>query len=133
MTKHDAAAVPSPAASVSQPQCVLERRFEGRRSVACDLWMIDHHGSTVLRCRCLETSSSGMRLRVPLGYGVAEGQRYELRSHLPGARSTASLGLVGSRWATVVRTQLSLDDKGDYLDVGVMLDQSNAVLPRLIS
>ncbi|MBP7746092.1 MAG: hypothetical protein KA383_08150 [Phycisphaerae bacterium] len=110
-----------------------ERRFETRRPVLCDLWMIDHHGSTVLRCRCIEVSKNGMRLRVPLGYGVAEGQRYELRSHLPGAPSQTSLGLVGSRWATVVRTQLLLGEHEDYLDVGVVLDHSDALLPRMVS
>lgn len=111
----------------------IERRYEERRSVECDLWMIDHHGSTVLRCRCIESSNHGMRLRVPLGYGVAEGQRYELRSHLPGMPGPAMLGLIGSRWATVVRTQLTLDDGEDYLDIGVVLDQQEAVLPRLFS
>ncbi|MCK4343291.1 MAG: hypothetical protein KAY37_16375 [Phycisphaerae bacterium] len=113
--------------------CIIERRFEARELITCDLWMIDHHGSTVLRCRCLETSSNGMRLRVPLGYGVAEGQRYELRSHLPGSRSSASLGLIGSRWATVVRTQLRIEGGKDHLDVGVVLDTSEAPLTRVTS
>jgi hypothetical protein len=93
--------------------------------------MVDHYGSTVLRCRCLDVSKNGMRLRVPLGYGVAEGQRYELRSHLPGASPVTSLGLVGSRWATVVRTQLYLGDNEDHLDVGVVLDVSEPVVQRL--
>jgi hypothetical protein len=111
----------------------FERRFEARRPVACDLWMIDHHGSTVLRCLCLEVSKNGMRLRVPLGYGVAEGQRYELRSHLPGTAGGACFGLVGSRWATVVRTQLCLDENGDHLDVGVVLDVTEPVAARRLS
>ena len=110
-----------------------ERRFEGRRPVICDLWMIDHYGSTVLRCRCVEVSNNGMRLQVPLGYGVAEGQRYELRSHLPGTPSAMSLGLEGSRWATVVRTQVLLDENEDCLDVGVVLDHTEALVPRMLS
>jgi hypothetical protein len=110
-----------------------DRRFEQRRSVECDLWMIDHHGSTILRCQCLESSKHGMRLRVPLGYGVAEGQRYELRSHLPGEARRTMLGLVGSRWATVVRAQLCLDGESDHLDVGVVLDSSEALTPTAYS
>lgn len=110
-----------------------ERRYEDRRPVSCDLWMIDHHGSTVLRCNCVEISKNGMRIRVPLGYGVAEGQRYELRSHLPGSVSTTSLGLVGSRWATVIRTNLHINDGEDYLDVGVMLDQPAPVMTHYVS
>jgi hypothetical protein len=120
-------------ATIPAPQHVLERRFEPRRPMDCDLWMIDHHGSTVLRCRCNEVSKNGMRLRVPLGYGVAEGQRYELRSHLPGTPSRTTLGLVGSRWATVVRTQLCLGESEDHLDVGVVLDVVDAFSNRMIS
>jgi len=107
-----------------------ERRFEERRPVMCTLWMIDHHGSTVLPCRCIEVSNNGMRLRVPLGYGVAEGQRYELRSHPPGNRPATSLGLVGSRWATVVRTQVLLGEQEDYVEVGVVLDHTEALQPQ---
>ena len=117
--------------AVLEPPLGLERRFEPRRVVTCDLWMVDHHGSTVLRCRCLDASKNGMRLRVPLGYGVAEGQRYELRSHLPGVNPRASFGFMSSRWATVVRTQVFLGDDEDHLDVGVLLDVAEPVMPRL--
>ena len=104
------------------PTTMPERRCEIRRPLSCDLWMIDHHGSTVLRCHCLDSSPNGMLLRVPLGYGVSEGQRYELRSHLPGSRGTSTFGVIGSRWATVVRTLLRIEDGDDHLDVGVILD-----------
>ncbi len=111
----------TPATVPAEGAHLHDRRFEPRQAVAADLWMIDHHGSTVLRCRCLEASDNGMRLRVPLGYGVAEGQRYELRSHLPGGPS-GGLGLVVSRWATVVRTELRVGQGDDHVDVGVVLD-----------
>lgn len=120
--------------AVSQQPPAVERRYEPRDRIECDLWMIDHYGSTVLRCRCVDTSPNGMRLRVPLGYGVAEGQRYELRSHLPGARSAGTLGLVTSRWATVVRTQLCLEDGEDHLEIGVALDVAeHMVMPGMVS
>ena len=120
-------------AGVDAPPVPAERRYEPRRSVMCNLWMIDHYGSTVLRCHCLEVSDNGMRLRVPLGYGVAEGQRYELRSHLPGASSKTSLGLISSRWATVVRTCCHLDECEDHLDIGVVLDTSDTSWPQHVS
>jgi hypothetical protein len=129
-TAHATAATTSPSDSTLG---IIERRFESRESVRCDLWMIDHHGSTVLRCQCVEVSPGGMRLRVPLGYGVAEGQRYELRSHLPGARPASTLGLVGSRWATVVRTQLHIDEGEDHLDVGVVLDAMQKPVTRVVN
>lgn len=63
---------------------------------------------------------------MPLGYGVAEGQRYELRSHLPGSRPVEGFGVVGSRWGTVVRTQVRLRGADDHLDVGVALDAAES-------
>lgn len=120
----------SGAAAVTSGPRVADRRFESRHPVTCDLWMIDHYGSTVLRCHCTEVSDNGMRLRVPLGYGVSQGQRYELRSHLPGTPKQATLGLVGSRWATVVRTELQLDECEHHLDVGVVLDTGGNPLTR---
>ncbi|MGD8450712.1 MAG: hypothetical protein PVJ57_02740 [Phycisphaerae bacterium] len=99
-----------------------ERRTEPRNAVAGSLWIVDHHGSTVLKCQCVESSHNGLRLRVPLGYGIAEGQRYELCSHLPGHQPPEGFGLIGRRWATVVRTQVRLGEDEDHLDVGVVLD-----------
>jgi len=116
-------AQPSAAALAETP----ERRAEPRQQLVGSLWMVDHHGSTVLRCQCVEASRSGLRLRVPPGYGVVEGQRYELRSHLPGAQPlTEGFDLTGSRWATVVRVQFRVNDHSDYLDVGVMFDNTDA-------
>ncbi len=62
-----------------------------------------------------------LRLRVPLGYGVQAGQRYELTSHLPGQSSPPGFGLTVSRRAEVVRTKIvSAADEYD-VDVGVHL------------
>jgi len=100
----------------------LERRVEARVFAWGDLWMIDHAGVTVFPCHCLDVSGHGMRLRAPLGYGIAEGQRYELRSHLPGSRPSVGFGLVGSRWVTIVRSQIAMHDGHDLLEIGVAFD-----------
>lgn len=110
--------------SAVAPPAAPERRSESRVPVSGSLWIIDHNGSTVLKCQCVESSQSGLRLRVPLGYGIAEGQRYELRSHLPGRQPVDGFGIVGQRWATVVRTQVRIGDDDDHLDVGVVLDMA---------
>lgn len=108
------------------------KRAEPRRDVDGDLWMIDHHGCTVLRCRVVDASANGIKLCVPLGYGVAEGQRYELRSHLPGANSRPVLGLVGARWGTVVRTNLCVGQGEDHLEVGLVLDAADFSSLRVV-
>jgi hypothetical protein len=105
-----------------------ERRTELREPVIGCLWMIDNHTSTVLRCRCVDVSPNGMRLRVPLGYGVREGQTYELTSHLPGQSAPPGLGLMVSRRAAVVRTQfVPAEDEYD-VDVGVALAPSRTAV-----
>jgi hypothetical protein len=98
-----------------------DRRAERRELVTGNLWMIDGRGATILRCVCLDASSSGMRLRVPVGYGVQKGQRYELTSHLPGQSAPPGLGLMVSRRAEIVRTQIVPSDDEYDVDVGVQL------------
>ena len=107
---------------------VTERRAETREPVIGCLWMIDGHTSTVLRCRCVDVSCSGMRLRVPLGYGVREGQRYELTSHLPGQSAPPGLGLMVSRRAEVVRTHIIPSEDEYDVDVGVRLAPSKTAV-----
>jgi hypothetical protein len=99
-----------------------ERQPGPDAAFAGDLWMIDHAGSTVLRCRCLEASATGMRLCVPAGYGVAVGQRYELRGRVPGEHPPAVLRAIVASWVTVVQTQNLTDEDGGRLDVGVAAD-----------
>jgi len=111
----------------------MERRSKPRESAFANLWMVDPQGTTVLRCRCIDRSASGLRLRVPLGYGVQEGQRYELCSHPPGSVSTPGLGLRVSRRATVAWTKIVLDGGEDHLDLGVQLDPDETVFTGPIS
>jgi len=85
-----------------------------------DLWMINHSGLTVLRCRCLESSSAAMRLRVPTGYGVAVGQQYELC--VVGARPWSGLGGVVSSRVTVRRIEQVADQHVDGLYIVATLD-----------
>ena len=99
-----------------------ERPSGSGSTCAGDLWMIDHAGSTVLRCLCLEASATGMRLCVPAGYGVAVGQRYELRGLVPGEHPPTIWPAVATSWVTVVQTQTMSDEDRDRLEVGVAVD-----------
>jgi hypothetical protein len=99
-----------------------ERRAALREPVIGCLWMIDGQSSTIMRCQCVDVSTSGMRLRVPSGYGVQEGQVYELTSHLPGQSSPPGFGLTVSRRAEVVRARVVAAAEDEYdMDVGVAL------------
>jgi len=69
-----------------------------------------------------------MRLRVPLGYGVGVGQRYELRSHLPGQRPAPGFGVIGSAWITIVEACILLGEEGDRVEVHAVRDPFESAL-----
>lgn len=102
----------------------IDRRLEPRTPTHADLWMIDHQGATILRCQCEDVSANGMRLRVPLGYGVAEGQRYEIRSNMGDYAQLFGVDQMRRRWATVVRARVHFGHIEDHLEIGVVLDSS---------
>jgi len=89
-----------------------------RGEVVHVFWMIDHDSSMRLPCRCLDSSALTVRIRIPLGYGVAVGQRYKLYPHLPGERPAPDIGVIGSAWVTIAEIRMLLEEKnGDHLDV----------------
>ncbi len=104
------------------------RRDDLREAVIGALWMIDNQTSTVFRCRCVDVSTNGMRLLVPVGYGVREGQRYELTSHLPGQSAPPGLGLMVSRRAEVVRTRIIPNEAEYDIEIGVRLSDSRTAI-----
>lgn len=100
---------------------VRERRAEAREPVLGCLWMINSHSSTILRCRCMDFSPHGMRLRVPAACGIRAGQQYELTSHLPGQSAPPGVGLMLTRRAEVIHTERVPAEDGYDLEVGVAL------------
>lgn len=100
-----------------------ERRRDAREPACFDVWMVGHEASTILRCRCNNSATGGLHLIAPLGYGIAEGQRYELRSRPPGASPMPGFNVDVRRWARVVRTEIVLNEGRDQLGVGVEFDE----------
>ncbi len=70
-----------------------------------------------------------MRLRVPRGYGVAIGQRYEVCPHLPGEHPLPECGLIGSAWVTVARVQSESESGGPYVEVELARNPIEADAP----
>ncbi len=99
-----------------------ERRIAPRESAFGDIWLLDERGREVVRGRLIDFSQTGMRLHLPVGYGVRSGRRYELASHREAEFGRPELGLAIRRHATVVRTNLVMDGHGDQLDVGLAFD-----------
>lgn len=109
-------------ASRRRPPLNDERRCEKRHAALGHLWMIDGRNGSIIRCRCVDMTDLGMRLRAPIGFGIHEGQTYELCSHLPGQCAPPGLELMISRRATVMWTEIVIDGHADFVDLGVALD-----------
>jgi hypothetical protein len=96
----------------------VERRASTRIPVRGTVWLVDAAGQAVTRAESGDVSDEGARMSVPLGYGFAEGQNYELRVNGPGTRP-AAFGLRTSRWAEVVRTRITFNKPEGELELGL--------------
>jgi hypothetical protein len=99
-----------------------ERRAARRIPGHGDVWLVNHFGRTILRCHCVNSSPSGLRLHVPPGYGIAAGQRYEYTGQMPGEEFAPALPPHKSRWGTIVWSRRSREHGAPYVDVGVEFD-----------
>lgn len=86
-----------------------DKRDYTRRPMACDIWLIDLGGQSVLRCKTDNVGDAGLHAHAPIGFGLAVGQRYELKMTQNTARAVLgphpakSLG-----YGTVIRTEMKL-------------------------
>ncbi|RIK65222.1 MAG: hypothetical protein DCC65_12915 [Planctomycetota bacterium] len=93
----------------------LDNRDYSRRPLAVDVWLVDPHTQTILRCKTDDISDAGLHAHAPIGFGLAIGQRYEARivNSPPGMRLnpehlTKSLG-----YGTVIRTEMRIEGTRD--------------------
>lgn len=86
-----------------------DRRDFTRRPITCDVWLLDLAGRSVLRCKTEDVSDAGLRATAPVGFGLAVGQRYQVRianaedAALVSEHLGASLG-----YGTVIRTAVKI-------------------------
>ncbi|MGE3180175.1 MAG: PilZ domain-containing protein [Phycisphaerae bacterium] len=111
-----------------------ERRIAERIPVEGALWMLDKDANRIIRCNYFDASQSGMRLRIPVGYGVTRGQHVELHVQPPNYDSQA-FGLPTSRPATIVRTRIVPDKVIGEMELGVRFEnvmsrKMNELAPR---
>lgn len=88
------------------------------------IWLLNHAGATVLCCPILETFETGLRLRMPAGYGVAIGQRYEVLPAEPGQHAALLSGLTRptGHWVGVIELAPDPLDDQDHVEVGVVFE-----------
>ncbi len=97
------------------------RRNYARRQVVCEVFLVDRQSNNVLRCRTDDISDAGIRASGPIGYGLAVGQRYEVRIASGNADRVASTDMIPSLgFATVSRLEIDVR-RGDAHRVGFAL------------
>jgi hypothetical protein len=105
-----------------------ERRDYARREIACDVWLIDLESQSVLRCKTDDICDAGMSASAPVGFGLAVGQRYEVRI-APSRTAAMTPHLAASLgYATIVRSGIQVNsDRPDRVGFAVRFD-----VPQLI-
>ncbi len=98
-----------------------ERRCDDRVSRELRVTLIREDGSRIGPYPTDNLSESGLHVTVPVGYGLAVGQRYEVV--LRDSNSPPSLRIDEGLYATVVRTQMRTDAERNAIGVGLRLDQ----------
>ena len=87
------------------------RRNYLRRNMTCEIFLVDRQTNNVLRCRTSDISDAGVRATGPIGYGLAVGQRYEVRIASGGIDRIASAEMVPSLgFARVTRVELDVSE-----------------------
>lgn len=106
-----------------------DQREYVRRQIACDVWLVDAASQSVLRCRSRDLSDAGLCATAPVGFGLAVGQRYEVRVACPQSDGAMSAHLGTSLgYATVIRTEITVgEDQRDRVGCALHFD-----VPQLI-
>jgi len=87
----------------------INNRVYSRRSKTHTVYLIDREDNNVLRCRSQDIGDGGLFGTCPIGYGLAVGQRYEVRigggedATLASPEQMPSLG-----YASVTRVEMNL-------------------------
>jgi hypothetical protein len=99
-----------------------ESRQRPRRSVQCEVLMTEPgwwetENPLPIRGECRNLSQDGLYAVVPVGYGLAVGQRYLFHLRWPDGRDDPV-----SQQGTIVRTQVLLGQGDDQIGIGVRLN-----------
>lgn len=85
------------------------RRNYARRRLVCDIFLVDRQTNNVLRCRTDDICDAGVFATAPIGYGLAVGQRYEVRIASGDADRIASAEMIPSLgFASVTRLEIDV-------------------------
>ncbi len=100
-----------------------ERRRDPRYPLACPLWFIDADGTTVVRSRTENVSTTGAFVLLPASYPLRIGQKVELRMALPHESDNTYVLTSYDGEATVVRAGDGPEADINHTGVGIRFDK----------
>lgn len=116
-----------------------ERRQSPRRSLRCEISMLDDHGvidealeRVMIPGECLNVGDGGLYGAVPLGYGVATGQHYTIRLRIRERGPEPGAHQVVVQQGRILRAELLCGDDDGEDRVGVAVQfygHRNGVIP----
>lgn len=106
------------------PDHITERRSQRRSPTRLNACLIPLSQADEILCATDDVADGGVHVTVPIGYGLAVGQRFELQLAAPGA--TLGMGpwlTEPGCYATVVRTRMEVGAEGGWVGVGLQFDR----------
>lgn len=100
----------------------IDKRRRIRRTASHDAYLIDASGRTVLRCHVQDLSRTGMYATVPVGFGLAVGQSYEIGLGRRQEPRAARRYDVASCTGSIIRTDLLSSEDAHQLGIAVQFD-----------
>jgi len=104
-----------------------EKRQSPRQDLHCSALLIDHAGAKgsprTIPAECKNASRSGLFVIVPVGYGVAIGQRYDIQLVMEEPIGGVSAPEIISHTGEIIRASLQFHENGyaDRIGIGVRL------------
>ncbi len=103
---------------------MMERRSASRLAIRLNACLMPLSGADDIRCETVDLTPHGVHVSVPVGFGVAPGQRYQVELAAPGA--TLGMGPLLTPpgvCATVVHTRMQSGAAAGNVAVGMQFDQ----------
>ncbi|MEK6644567.1 MAG: hypothetical protein AABZ08_11730 [Planctomycetota bacterium] len=106
----------------------VDQRDYSRVAIMRDIWLMDRQTNSVLRCRTNDISDAGLHASAPIGFGLAVGQRYEMRVGNDDApRGISAVMAKSLGYGTVIRTEMHVGGDLDRIGFAIRFD-----VPQLI-
>lgn len=114
---------PNTESRAERERLIGERRTDIRQETPLWVSLCDLSGSRAMVCRADNIGEGGLHVRAPVGHGFGVGQRYEVSIGPDDAAGRLAPGFGQGHYVTVIRTQMCVSHRGDYVGVGLRFDQ----------